>query len=422
MSEEALLGKCRDIIEDRLGWGPADRWSNADFEVLSDRIADVTDVSLSATTLKRVWGRVAYASKPSTTTLDALARFAGYDHWRHFRSSVSPETATGYPTVDHFSWLVPSLAVAVVLGLILSFVPPGGERSGDRTDPAPAPLAPADFALDFRPVTGGIPNSVVFTYDAAAAGDSTVYLQQSWDPNRREQLDPAGSTHTSMYYLPGFYRAKLVVGNQIVRERELFLPSDGWIAAVDGEDSPVYLKPGEIRHNGLLAVTPSILSNYGIPLQPATPSTALINVRTLDGLRTDDFTFRTRFRHTYAEGSAACQRARVTLLLKDGVIVLPFSAPGCVAELNAYIGGQAINGRTTDLSAFGVMGAGWTELEVRGAADSLVVNVNEEPALSVARSEDVREIIGLQYDFVGTGAVDRLAVGRDGEVVWTEEF
>ncbi|WP_116108094.1 hypothetical protein [Lewinella sp. IMCC34191] len=424
MSEAQLLQACRKRIEQQLGWGPSEQWTNDDFLALSERIGERTSVSLSPTTLKRLWGRVAYSSSPSTTTLDALARFAGFDHWRHFRSSIAPETPTRHPTIEHFSWLVPSLAVAVILALILSFALPAVDRTAGQPDGATASVrfTPADFAFDLQPVAGGIPNSVIFKYDATAAGDSAVYLQQSWDPSRRELLDPAGDTHTSIYYLPGFFRAKLVVGSQIVQERELFLPSGGWIAAVAGENSPVYLKPSEARQEGQLAFTPQALERYGIPLEPNVPSTTLVNVREMDGLRTDDFTFRTRFRHTYAEGSSVCQRTWVTLMLKDGAIRLPFSAPGCVADLSAYVGGQSLNGQTTDLSVFGVMGPDWTELAVTGKGDSLFVRVNDRSILRLGRQEEVRDIIGLQYDFKGTGAVDAFSFYRNEDVIWAEAF
>ncbi|MGB3798626.1 MAG: hypothetical protein WA952_02360 [Lewinella sp.] len=426
MSEAALLGKCREKIEDRLGWGPADRWTNADFESLSETIAEATAVNLSPTTLKRVWGRVAYSSSPSTTTLDALAVFAGYENYRSFRSAVyrpgtdeavekSANNGSQKSPLRYALLLLPVLLLAVV---VLAFLP------GTSVSPAPPPqeFVSEDFSFSVRPVTTGFPNSVVFTYEATAAGDSAVFLQQNWDSRRREKLDALGNTHTSIYHLPGFYQAKLVVGQQVVREQGLFLPSEGWVAIAGNEKSPVYLKPEEVRQVGQLAITPQVLERYGIAMQPTVPSTAFVNVRELDGLRTDNFTFRTRIRHTYAEGSAACRHARVTVMLKDGAIILPFSAPGCIADLGAYVGGQFYDGEAADLSAFGVMKDGWTDLSVTGTTDSLFVRINQSSVMEVARQEAVREIIGLQYDFLGTGAVDELTFDRDGEVIWAESF
>ena len=419
MSDREVLQECLRQIEAKLGWGPASGWSNADFETLSERILAKTQVNLSPTTLKRVWGRVAYRSQPSTTTLDALAVFAGHENYRAYRTTLIDEpTATAPIRTRAYARYALILVPLVVIGVIALLVLPGVSKA----PASPPKFNPEDFTFDIRPVTQGIPNSVVFTYDAAAAGDSSVFLQQSWDPNRRERLDPSGHTHTSIYYLPGFYRAKLVVGDQIVQERKLFLPSRGWVAAAYSDGVPVYLKPTEVERPGELAITAGVLEHYGVPMQPNPPATALVNVRDIQGLRTDDFVFRTRFRQTYAEGSAACRRAAVSVLLQDGVIRLPFSAPGCVSDLTGYAGGVVLDGRKQDLSAFGVMTGEWTELEIDGNADSLRVNVNGAAVLSLARTEPVREIIGVQFDFAGTGATKQVMLGREGDWIWEENW
>src|SRR5580693_606006 len=88
--EEILKEKCKDLIEAKLGWGGSEAWSNRDFDTLSDKIFEVTGVTLSQTTLKRIWGKVKYDSAPTVTTLDTLARFLGFEHWRDFRQQHTP--------------------------------------------------------------------------------------------------------------------------------------------------------------------------------------------------------------------------------------------------------------------------------------------------------------------------------------------
>src|SRR6476469_7369498 len=78
------LGRLLNIIERQLNWGPPKNWHSKDFEELNVLIFEKTNVSLSASTLRRVWGRIKYQHLPSITTLDTLARFAGYDNWRVF--------------------------------------------------------------------------------------------------------------------------------------------------------------------------------------------------------------------------------------------------------------------------------------------------------------------------------------------------
>lgn len=427
LSDDHLLAGLRAEIETQLGWGPADQWTNSDFQTLSDRIAEATEVALSPTTLKRVWGRVAYTSRPSTTTLDALAVFGGYDHWRAFRAGaldasrkvkpVAPgpvlETVTQEPSRSRLRYLLP-LGIAVVGALALLFY----SFFAPAAAPEKAVIDPADYHLSFRPVTTGVPNSVVFNYHAEKAPTEEVYLQQSWDARRRERLDRGRNTHTSIYYLPGYYRAKLVVDEQVVREKELYLRSADWVAAVDLEPVPVYLPPAEVRRDGRLSVTAEQLTDLGLSLQPDPPTTVMTHVGAIKDLWTNDFTFSTRLRHDYAIGAAACRHARVYLLLKNGAIIIPLSAAGCVAELELYAGGRTLSGRDTDLSAFGVVGDTWLDLSCTGENGLLTFSVNGRQVFQLESGEEAKEIIGVRYEFAGVGAVEGVRFSDGGGVVW----
>jgi hypothetical protein len=81
---EIHILKCLQLIERKLGWGESADWSNYDFSKLSDEVHNRTQVRLSVTTLKRIWGRLKYESAPTITTLNTLAQFADYDDWRSF--------------------------------------------------------------------------------------------------------------------------------------------------------------------------------------------------------------------------------------------------------------------------------------------------------------------------------------------------
>ena len=44
---DPYLVRCRYLIEEHLGWGPPDEWTTADYEDLSERIAEETDIEMS---------------------------------------------------------------------------------------------------------------------------------------------------------------------------------------------------------------------------------------------------------------------------------------------------------------------------------------------------------------------------------------
>ena len=67
--DEHYLTLCRKRIEEKIGWGSSTDWSTQDFEELSEQIYEATGRPISATTLKRIWGRVKYESSRASTPL-----------------------------------------------------------------------------------------------------------------------------------------------------------------------------------------------------------------------------------------------------------------------------------------------------------------------------------------------------------------
>ncbi|MBD0260123.1 MAG: hypothetical protein ICV83_30770, partial [Cytophagales bacterium] len=298
--EDQALPRCLKEIEAKVGWGDSGEWSTADFERLGERIAAETGVSLSVTTLKRVWGRVKYASAPTETTLNALAAFAGYENWRECKNAPPPPQPVSVgvepPPADPASvpvqasapaprrrsrrgWLVGAGLAAVLAGVLVFF----------QNHSAPKPLNPADFSFSSRPVTRGIPNSVVFRYDASASPTDSVFIQQSWDPRRRQAVPRNGHEFTSIYYYPGFFKAKLLVGSRVVREHGLLVPSDGWMVAVRQEPVPVYFETQRTVGDGVLHLPVEAIVGENVTKQPRPPVVLYTNVRDLKGLRNVNF-------------------------------------------------------------------------------------------------------------------------------------
>jgi len=85
-NEKQLLEYCKQLIEDKLNWGNSEKWRNKEFIDLSDTIYEATQVRISVSTLKRLWGRIRYDGAPNHYTLDALASYIGYYSWKHFKT------------------------------------------------------------------------------------------------------------------------------------------------------------------------------------------------------------------------------------------------------------------------------------------------------------------------------------------------
>jgi hypothetical protein len=428
-SDDSLACCCR-LIEEKLGWHQPDSWSTQDFEQLSEEIALQTGISLSVTTLKRVWGRVKYTSAPTTTTLNALVQFVGYASWRDFENTLLTEYASGVESqqvtsakaaelvrsgnsVNRRPWwigvgLVAALAVILLMFLNYSF---------------PKSLSADDFSFSSRPVTSGIPNSVVFRYDATASPTDSVFIQQSWDPSRRQRVSKNGHEYTSMYYYPGFFRAKLVIGTMVVREHDLFIPSEGWLAAVMQEPVPVYFNKSEVIRNGALGIPVAAIERQNIPMQPKPPTVRYRNVHRFNGLMNDNFLFETQVRSEYKGGAGICQHANIIILCKNDVFIIPLSAAGCVANLGLLLAGHNASATETDLSAFGVAPDQWVKVQCEARNKHVRLFVDGKKAYEADFPNEPTEIVGISYEFEGTGSVDYVMFSRlNGKAVFKDNF
>ena len=417
VSEINELQHCKAVIEDKLGWGPADGWQTADFENLSELIQKQTGVSLSTSTLRRIWGRTEYNHLPSGTTLNTLAQFAGWGDWRAFvkqNKPVSPPNQETAPSVvaaqeprswRRLAWIATAIVV-VILGGMLAF---------DKGEPQ---LEKSAYAFESRSVTSGIPNSVVFTYDASASPTDSVFIQQSWDNTRRVLVDKNLHQHTSVYYEPGTYQAKLIIGDQVVAEHQLLIGTDGWSAFIDQPKIPVYLKRKEFLRADGIGASISIIEDKNIALQPEPPLIKYFNVGNFEPTALGDFSFSTQVKNEYSEGAAACQLTYISLLTDDAPIVIPLSAKGCVSELSLMSVDNFVSGKKADLSKLGVDFSEWVQVSCAASGGKIRYAINGRQAFEFPVPGRPIRILGVAFGFRGTGSVRNVSLQSKGKVVF----
>jgi len=242
-SEQEAIKECLQQIESKLGWGESDQWHNEVFTELSDRIQLETDVLLSPTTLKRVWGKVNYKNAPSISTLNALSQFTGQDNWRAFKNSLQARPAArshfNYSTKNSILVISGAVIAIVVISLFAMSGPDKDLLSED---------AYTGITFSSQPVTEGLPNSVIFTFDLLGIDSDSIYIQQFWDPNRTVKISAEQETATGIYYYPGYFRSKLLIEGQLIRGHDLYLKSGGWLGTLDYNPVPKYITQDKIFH------------------------------------------------------------------------------------------------------------------------------------------------------------------------------
>lgn len=408
------LDKCVKAIEGKLGWGAGAQWTHQDFLNLSEKIQEETGEPISYITLKRIWGKVTYNSLPNPNTLNVLARFLGYESWRAFQyvedEAARPNATVAVPLANRSKknqkWILNLVGVAA-LTLITFLIFLSAENRPK--------LHPEDFYFSSKKVVSqGIPNSVVFDIDAKRAPYDSVIIQQSWDARLQSTIPKGQSQHTSIYYFPGYFDAKLIVGDEVVQEHSLHITTDGWYCAVQQEPVPVYIPIEEVRRDGRLAIQPDHLASRNITLQPKTPLTRMGNCRDFGDLMTDNFVFEATVRNTFQEGSAACQYTRVLLLCQGTAIWIPLMAKGCTSSATLNFVNHYVSGKKKDLSAFGVDFHHNVNLKIECIEGKAAIYLDGKLVYSIEERIAPVAIKGIDFRFEGLGMVDDVKLGRPG--------
>jgi hypothetical protein len=413
-SHPELFQHLKNSIENKLEWGETSNWSTSDFEKLSEKIQEKTAVILSISTLKRIFGRIDYQSKPALTTLNTLAKYLDYEDWRAFRnayvqkeisqnqvyskSAVEPQVSVRKKYGSIFIIAISSVIVLVLIGLF-----------GNRFIPYKKPFNNSAFHFSSKTMlTQGLPNSVVFDYDASAASeDDSVFIAQSWDTSRKTQVDRNDKHHSAIYYYPGYFRAKLIIGDKIVREHDIQIKTDGWLGLVEAAwgKEPLYFKKTEITLPHEIAITQELLKSYKVDLLPEAPPVRFYNQKNMTGVMTNNFSFETDIKTGIVNSGNICQRVEVLLQAKNDIFIIPLVNTACIGDIALTAGGFYTDSKQDDLSGFGCDLSEWNKLKIVCKNQQIRFWINDKPVYTTTIKNAPTEIVGLQYRFKGAGFI-----------------
>jgi hypothetical protein len=396
--------KLVSIIVEQTGWGAVAGWQGGDFRRLSAMIFEKTRINLSESTLRRVMGKAEYPHLPSETTLNTLAVFAGYESWRAFGKQV--EVKTGKPAFKAKPIIYACLLIALIALTTGAYHYFYAE-------------SPAGFAYVFtsRPVARTVPNSVIFNYKVGKTS-KPVYIQQSWDDRTRAKVAADGNTFASVYYKPGFYEAKLLVGDKIVKEHPLIIHTTGWLGLLNRPPVPVYLAANEFTKPDRLEVDASAFTAHQVKTEPEPVRAELYNVGNFTPVAAGDASFSALIKCNDERGAAVCGKGLAFLITNGIPLSIPICAKGCVATIGLFNGRQVISGKAADLSGFGAEVSSWVKVEYRVNGGKLQLMVNGKIAYQGPLPPAGLKILGIAFGFENGGAVKNIQLQARGEIVF----
>ena len=403
--------KCLLQIEEKLGWGSSAQWHSEVFFELSETIKLSTNVLLSPTTLKRIWGKVNYKSAPSISTLNALAEFVGYENWREYKNAYFTKKPNWIERKIHpnLKVIVPSAAILALIFISL-FSMIGNTNNLNNID-----VSKIEFSC--YPVVEDVPNSVVFDFNLNGVKSDSLYIQQFWDETKTIKINSNQKQATGIYYYPGYFRAKLLVDGTIIKEEDLFIKSKGWLATIDYTPIPKYLKDIDNLTLPLYAINE--IKNSEQPL-----TSTFHYVKDFKDLSGDNFRLKTNIRTLLNNKWAVCQNASIIIVGTKSAHIIPFAISGCSSTMAIMMSDVYLSGKENDLSALTIDLSDETAIIIEAINKQITVFSGDKKLFSKSYNESIGKIVGLRYRFKGAGEVTRIALSNlsESEFIIKEDY
>ncbi|MEO5977141.1 MAG: hypothetical protein ABIS36_17015 [Chryseolinea sp.] len=443
--DRIYLSQYRDLVCRKFMIGEQSKLRQREFEYLADQIEQSSGIRLSISTLKRIW-REHNTQLPHVSTLNALVSVLGYVNWVDFKQAqVTAMTAIRSPTQstdtderesveavvsdvpepiksENTRRQLPKLWLSIVpLVLIGGFLFVNGFVKPVRKKLELPAVIP--FTAD-KTVTSGVPNTVQFKYDVSGIRADSFFIQQSWDPRNKIRVDPAKQYFSSIYYLPGFHRAKLIVNDTVVAKARIHIKTDGWFGVAEYDQKinlPLYPEIRRAMSNGKIHIAAAQLKDMGMDLTKPF-QLRYYNIRDFDDITSDYFTLETRVKSD-SSINVACPLYTAVLVTEEHIFFYPLTLPGCVGELVLKSGEVYHDARETDLSAFGCNVYDWQTLKVENSNRSTRIFLNEKLIHEIAYKKDFGKIVGLILSFNGPAAVDEVKLwNKQGKEIFADAF
>jgi len=428
-TEHDYIEKCKHLIECRLEWVANTEWKNRDYEYLSELIYDKTKISISISTLKRIWINNQMRI-PHVSTLNALATFLDYENWNEFKTKlkneIKPAIINSNSSINKKKVLLKPYIISFLLLIIVSFLFYSLTNSNRKRIISKHLINKTDLVFTSKKtVLAGLPNTVVFNYDLSKIAFDSAFIQQDWDKRRRRKIVKENHFHNCIYYYPGFYTAKLIVDDQTIKTFPLFIETNGWIAVYEKkyyQEVPIYLKNIDLIKNKSLYVSVADLKTNQIE-NDKDFYIAFYNARDFGNINCDNFSLETEVKNNPKDGGLTCGYTSISIQGKDGMMTAKFSEKGCTSEVFINFGNVYLAGSKNDLSAFGTDLLNWRNIKYKVVNKQVKILIDNKEIYQLKYDKEIGKLTSISFHFYGCGAVRMVKLfDKDNKVVYDDDF
>lgn len=418
MKNQDYIEICKVLIEKKFSHGSYLKWTNGDYEKLSELISEDIKEYISPSSLKRIFGKVNYASEPSASTLSILAKYVAYKDWYDFinqqtsilKEIVQPEREKG---LKSYKIILPFFIVSASI-LIFWLLKP--ER-----------LA---HTLSFHTSKSIAPSNVVFEYDISkmSADAVSIDFNDHFARDKRENikvLSEDNKTITHTYMVSGVYHPILLADGKPIDTLSVSVYSDGWeflIARYASNSKEFYsISQNSVRKkDGVMTIPTSEIYKY----TKDTISNYWLKYRYLKDFntKTNQFTFDLRGRSLSALKNN-CNEFDIWILGSNNNIIFKIFDPGCGGEFSkVQLGTKILDGNFNDLSAFGHSLSVWRNIGLKVLNKKALIFIDGKMIYEGKIEGEIGSLKGFVIHTKGSAEFDYVGMEADGKMLMRDDF
>ncbi|MBZ4192173.1 hypothetical protein [Niabella beijingensis] len=408
------LDNCCQAIAARQGDKAINEWTNSDYIRLCADLYRTTNVSISANTLKRIFGKLKTPERyyPQRATRDALALYAGFKNWEQLEETFqeNEETSIAQPVPAAAPLLVSQAAPSAIKqrtskprlwgwGLLLIAL------AGTLFYTSPG-KSPVKAKLVCSNPNGKTPHSAVFSIALPEGVTTNMPLLIDFGDGERPKPITPGAQLSHYYKIPGRYYAVLKSGDRALDTSVVYLQTNGWTATARTPRDTIWVYPidtGILRAANALFVTTPQLYRAGID----TSHTFFIDFvnTTAFPVDADNFELSVRLKTSDDRPGVRCSPLYVNVYGERTSHYFNIHRSGCEAWIEAGFSEWAAHSTSEDIKAFTADLSNGGKFTLRVAHKNITFFINDKALFTTSYKIPVGNIYGLRFSFAGIGAV-----------------
>ncbi len=424
MKEQKYIRRCLLKIEKKLRWGTAEHWPNSKFIELSSHIGKKTGITISSSSLKRLYGRAkTYKkdSRPQIETKNALAIFLDYRNWDDF---VRKQHPLYFVKGKKMSLLF--LVALVAIFILIFYLPKTFTKKESRTH--------SEFTFKGKNLNGThVPHTVIIHYDISKLPYDTAYVDFGEDPKRTgmpnenhsyQALSKEKHTITYTYFVKRYYRIRLLNNQKNeIAGLNVMLKTNQWEGTIEQENQLLHIQQKALlTSNGTMLYPPDKMKKKG--LEPQKEFRVYYrNIKDFD-INADNMTIETKIRAFFDSNMIDCDHFQLALLGQNRRLFLTFMEKGCAGGIHLQFGDKIIKGEEHDLTGFTDNLGKWTTIKLINQNKNITVIKNNTTIYSGAYQQNIDSLKGIRYEFKGAGEIDYIRINNSssGIVSYNKDF